>query len=35
MFFEKPCPNRATVIVAGPLVPGPVIETVAYAQISA
>ena len=31
--FSKPYPNRATVIVAGLMVPGAVIEIVAYAHI--
>ena len=31
-FFEKPYPNRATVI-AGLMVPGAVIEIVAYAHV--
>ena len=34
-FFEKPYPNRATVIVAGLLIPGAVIEIVAYAHLPA
>ena len=34
-FFEKPYPNHATVVVAGLLAPGLVIEIVAYAHISA
>ena len=34
-FFEEPYPNRATVIVAGLLVPGAVIEIVAYAHLPA
>lgn len=32
-YFSKPFPNRATVIVAGLMVPGAVIEIVAYAHI--
>jgi len=32
-FFAKPYPNRATVIVAGLMVPGAVIEIVAYAHL--
>ena len=32
-YFQKPFPNRATVIVAGLMVPGAVIEIVAYAHI--
>lgn len=32
-FFKKPYPNRATVIVAGLMVPGAVIEIVAYAHL--
>jgi 2-iminobutanoate/2-iminopropanoate deaminase len=32
-FFPKPYPNRATVIVAGLLAPGAVLEIVAYAHI--
>jgi enamine deaminase RidA (YjgF/YER057c/UK114 family) len=32
-FFAKPFPNRATVIVAGLMVPGAVIEIVAYAHL--
>lgn len=32
-FFTKPYPNRATVIVAGLMVPGAVIEIVAYAHL--
>jgi 2-iminobutanoate/2-iminopropanoate deaminase len=31
--FSKPYPNRATVIVAGLMVPGAVIEIVAYAHL--
>lgn len=31
--FAKPFPNRATVIVAGLMVPGAVIEIVAYAHL--
>ncbi len=34
-FFEAPYPNRATVIVAGLLAPGAVIEIVAYAHLPA
>jgi enamine deaminase RidA (YjgF/YER057c/UK114 family) len=32
-FFAKPFPNRATVIVAGLMVPGAAIEIVAYAHL--
>jgi 2-iminobutanoate/2-iminopropanoate deaminase len=32
-FFAKPYPNRATGIVAGLMVPGAVIEIVAYAHL--
>jgi 2-iminobutanoate/2-iminopropanoate deaminase len=32
-YFAKPFPNRATVIVAGLMVPGATIEIVAYAHI--
>jgi 2-iminobutanoate/2-iminopropanoate deaminase len=32
-YFAKPFPNRATVIVAGLMVPGAVIEIVAYAHL--
>ena len=32
-YFAKPYPNRATVIVAGLMVPGAIIEIVAYAHI--
>jgi 2-iminobutanoate/2-iminopropanoate deaminase len=32
-YFAKPYPNRATTIVAGLLVPGAVIEIVAYAHL--
>ena len=32
-FFARPYPNRATVIVAGLMVPGAVIEIVAYAHL--
>ncbi len=32
--FAKPYPNRATVIVAGLMVPGAVIEIVAYAHLN-
>jgi enamine deaminase RidA (YjgF/YER057c/UK114 family) len=32
-YFSKPFPNRATVIVAGLMVPGAVIEIVAYAHL--
>ena len=32
-FVDKPFPNRATVIVAGLMVPGAVIEIVAYAHL--
>jgi 2-iminobutanoate/2-iminopropanoate deaminase len=32
-YFQKPFPNRATLIVAGLMVPGAVIEIVAYAHI--
>jgi enamine deaminase RidA (YjgF/YER057c/UK114 family) len=32
-YFSKPYPNRATVIVAGLMVPGAVIEIVAYAHL--
>ena len=32
-YFSKPYPNRATVIVAGLMVPGAFIEIVAYAHI--
>ena len=34
-FFEEPYPNRATVIVAGLLIPGAVIEIVANAHLPA
>ena len=34
-FFEEPYPNRATVIVAGLLAPGAVIEIVVYAHLPA
>ena len=34
-FFEEPYPNRATVIVAGLMVPGAMIEIVAYAHLPA
>jgi enamine deaminase RidA (YjgF/YER057c/UK114 family) len=33
-YFAKPFPNRATVIVAGLMVPGAVIEVVAYAHLN-
>jgi 2-iminobutanoate/2-iminopropanoate deaminase len=33
-YFAKPFPNRATVIVAGLMVPGAVIEIVAYAHLN-
>ena len=33
-YFTKPYPNRATVIVAGLMVPGAVIEIVAYAHLN-
>ena len=33
-YFSKPFPNRATVIVAGLMVPGAVIEIVAYAHLN-
>ena len=33
-FFAKPYPNRATVIVAGLMVPGAVIEIIAYAHLN-
>ena len=33
-FFAKPFPNRATVIVAGLMVPGALIEIVAYTHLS-
>jgi enamine deaminase RidA (YjgF/YER057c/UK114 family) len=33
-YFSKPYPNRATVIVAGLMVPGAVIEIVAYAHLN-
>jgi 2-iminobutanoate/2-iminopropanoate deaminase len=32
-YFPKPYPNRATIIVAGLLAPGAVLEIVAYAHI--
>ena len=32
-YFSKPFPNRATIICAGLMVPGAVIEVVAYAHI--
>lgn len=32
-FFKQPYPNRATVIVAGLMVPGALIEIVAYAHL--
>ena len=32
-FFDPPYPNRATIVVAGPMVPGIVIEIVAYAHL--
>jgi len=32
-YFTKPYPNRATVLVAGLMVPGAVIEIVAYAHL--
>jgi len=32
-YFRKPYPNRATVLVAGLMVPGAVIEIVAYAHL--
>jgi 2-iminobutanoate/2-iminopropanoate deaminase len=32
-YFSQPFPNRATVIVAGLMVPGAVIEIVAYAHL--
>ncbi len=32
-YFAKPYPNRATVLVAGLMVPGAVIEIVAYAHL--
>lgn len=32
-FFDPPYPNRATVVVAGLMVPGIVIEIVAYAHL--
>lgn len=32
-YFAKPFPNRATVIVAGLMVPGAIIEIVAYAHL--
>lgn len=32
-YFKKPYPNRATVLVAGLMVPGAVIEIVAYAHL--
>jgi 2-iminobutanoate/2-iminopropanoate deaminase len=32
-FFAEPYPNRATVIVAGLMVPGAIIEIVAYAHL--
>jgi enamine deaminase RidA (YjgF/YER057c/UK114 family) len=32
-YFSKPFPNRATVIVAGLMVPGAFIEIVAYAHL--
>ena len=32
-YFSKPYPNRATVIVAGLMVPGAAIEIVAYAHL--
>lgn len=32
-FFAKPFPNRATVVVAGLMVPGALIEIVAYAHL--
>ena len=34
-YFEAPYPNRATVVVAGLLAPGAIIEIVANAHISA
>ncbi len=33
-YFAAPLPNRATVIVAGLMVPGAVIEIVAYAHLN-
>jgi enamine deaminase RidA (YjgF/YER057c/UK114 family) len=33
-YFSKPYPNRATVIVAGLMVPGAFIEIVAYAHLN-
>jgi 2-iminobutanoate/2-iminopropanoate deaminase len=33
-YFAKPYPNRATVVVAGLMVPGAVIEIVAYAHLN-
>jgi enamine deaminase RidA (YjgF/YER057c/UK114 family) len=33
-YFSDPFPNRATVIVAGLMVPGAVIEIVAYAHLN-
>lgn len=33
-FFAKPFPNRATVVVAGLMVPGALIEIVAYAHLA-
>ena len=33
-FFARPYPNRATVIVAGLMVPGAVIEIIAYAHLN-
>ncbi|MFO1149960.1 MAG: RidA family protein [Alsobacter sp.] len=33
-YFSKPYPNRATVIVAGLMVPGATIEIVAYAHLN-
>ncbi|MBV8564190.1 MAG: RidA family protein [Methylobacteriaceae bacterium] len=33
-YFGKPFPNRATVIVAGLMVPGAAIEIVAYAHLN-
>ena len=32
-FFSQPYPNRATVVVAGLMVPGALIEIVAYAHL--
>ena len=33
-YFSRPYPNRATVIVAGLMVPGAIIEIVAYAHLN-